>query len=235
MDTSLIAKKRMELNLSQQELADRAGVSLHTVFRAEKGNNVNTSSIQAIAAALNTKVAYLIGETDEPERADKPKDDFIDPDDIRPAGELIALPVYDLRACAGLGTSHMFEEPEIIGERILERSVVGSISASPDRRPFIVRVSGDSMSEAGIRDGDEVVVNPVQDVYSGDAAMVRFGEDRDTAIKWVYFLPGGVIELRSATPGFPVYSFTREQQLSEEAPMEIVGRVMVYTGMPKRG
>jgi transcriptional regulator with XRE-family HTH domain len=66
MSESLIAKKRTELKLSQQELADIAGVSLHTVFRAEKGNNVNTASIQAIATALKTSVGYLTGETDDP-------------------------------------------------------------------------------------------------------------------------------------------------------------------------
>jgi hypothetical protein len=41
-------------------------VSLHTVFRAEKGHNIQTNSLKLIAAALNTSIGYLTGETDDP-------------------------------------------------------------------------------------------------------------------------------------------------------------------------
>ena len=66
MDGSRIAQLRNKLRYSQQELAEQAGVSSHTVFRAEKGNDVNTHSMRAIARALNTSVAYLLGETETP-------------------------------------------------------------------------------------------------------------------------------------------------------------------------
>ena len=65
MNGNRIKKKRVALNLSQQELANIAGVSLHTVFRAEKGTNIQSKNLQAIAAALNTTVAYLMGETED--------------------------------------------------------------------------------------------------------------------------------------------------------------------------
>jgi transcriptional regulator with XRE-family HTH domain len=66
MKNSRITEMRAKNNLNQQGLAELAGVSLHTVFRAEKGNNVQTESIKALAAALDTSVAYLLGETDDP-------------------------------------------------------------------------------------------------------------------------------------------------------------------------
>ncbi|MCL2010319.1 MAG: XRE family transcriptional regulator [Synergistaceae bacterium] len=65
MDGSRIARLRNKFRYSQQELAEQAGVSPHTVFRAEKGNDVNTHSMRAIARALDTSVAYLLGETDK--------------------------------------------------------------------------------------------------------------------------------------------------------------------------
>gem|GEM_PF-5754855 len=50
----------------------------------------------------------------------------------------------------------------------------------------------------------------------------------------VYNLPGGTIELRSATPGFPIFTYTAEQQKTG-CGVVIIGKVMVYTGLPKRG
>ena len=286
MDGSRIAQMRNELQYSQQELADLAGVSMHTVFRAEKGNSATQmDSLKAIARALNTSVAYLIGEIDDPtlltpsearayvlkriregKEAGNEYPDFteeelkkfipddglgvsgsprptllestptdrIPPENIRSAGEMITLPVFDIQACAGRGASLLFADVEKIGERTIERKLIGVVSSFDERKPFIVKVDGDSMSEAGIRDGDEVVVNPAMDVYNGDVAMVSYGPNRSTALKWVYNLPNGAIELRSATPGFPIFTYTTEQQESDSG-VEIIGKVMVYTGQPKRG
>jgi hypothetical protein len=259
------------------------------VWRWENKKAAPTESLKKLAAALNTSVSYLLGETDDPKRyvsllsigvegetgnyvppTDAARRGFArylksgesksasnshplgetDNPDISPArkrqagaielkntweAEIIKVPVYDMRTCAGFGTSHFLEDTEIIGERLIPAYRVGAISPFDDRKPFITKVEGDSMSEADIRDGDEIVINPAEDVHSGDAALVSFGPNRDTAVKWVYFLPGGWIELRSATPGFPSLSFTKEQQESEESPLVIIGRVMAYTGVPKRG
>jgi phage repressor protein C with HTH and peptisase S24 domain len=214
----------------------------------------DSNYLKTLASVLDTSVAYLIGETDDPHRYTtlltedenatgnppetrkpiKREQEVVELKDSWEA-EFVKIPVYDIRTCAGFGSSHFFEEAEVIAERLLPTYRVGAISVFDDRKPFITQVDGDSMSEAGIRDRDEIVVNPAEDVHSGDAALVCFGPYRDTAVKWVYFLPGGAIELRSATPGFPNMHFTKEQQLSEDDPLTIIGRVMAYTGVPKRG
>jgi transcriptional regulator with XRE-family HTH domain len=67
MDGERLKNQRELQNWSQQELADRAGVSLHTVFRAEKGTNIQSKNLEALASALNISVAYLMGETNDPE------------------------------------------------------------------------------------------------------------------------------------------------------------------------
>lgn len=57
-----IKQKRKEQRLTQQELADRVGVSLMTVLRWEKGERTpNTSVMNRLADSLNTSVAYLMG------------------------------------------------------------------------------------------------------------------------------------------------------------------------------
>jgi phage repressor protein C with HTH and peptisase S24 domain len=191
-----------------------------------------------LATALDTSVADLLGETDDPAPPATRKDAVGEETVVLKNAwepEFVKVPVYDIRTCAGFGTSHFFEEAEVIAERLLPSYRVGAISPFDDRKPFATKVEGDSMSEAGIRDGDEIVVNPAEDVHSGDAALVCFGANRDTAVRWAYFLPGGEIELRSATPGFPSLRFTKEQQESEDDPLMIIGRVMAYAGEPKRG
>ncbi|MDR1917243.1 MAG: hypothetical protein LBQ58_11795 [Synergistaceae bacterium] len=92
-----------------------------------------------------------------------------------------------------------------------------------------------TLSEAWLHDGALALVNPAVDIHSGEAAMVCFGENRETALKWGYFLPNSVIELRSATPGFPVYTYTREQQQSDMDPLIVIGKVMGEWVEPKRG
>ena len=91
------------------------------------------------------------------------------------------------------------------------------------------------MSEAGLSDGRLALVNPAVEPRSGDPALVCYGPNRDTAIKWIYFLPNGEIELRSATSGFPVVRYTKEQQLSSDNPLIVIGKVMGEWGEPKRG
>jgi transcriptional regulator with XRE-family HTH domain len=62
MDGARITRKRESMNLTQQDLADLADVSMHTIFRAEKGANIQSNNLSKIAVALGVSVAYLMGE-----------------------------------------------------------------------------------------------------------------------------------------------------------------------------
>ena len=57
-----IKNKRKELEMTQQDLANKLGISLMTVLRWEKNERTpNTSMLPKLAEALNTSVEYLIG------------------------------------------------------------------------------------------------------------------------------------------------------------------------------
>lgn len=227
----IIRKTRLGKGLGQKDIASKTGLSIGYISEIETNKKQPAvDTLQAIAVTLGVSSSYLLGEADIPVA-----DDSIDPNAIRYIDEFVKVPVLDVRTCAGFGTAHAHEDIEVIGERMIEARMVGAISIDADKRPFATRIEGDSMSAAGLYDGVEVVINPIEDVRSGDAALVCYGDDRTTAIKWVYFLPGGVIEIRSATPGFPVYRYTKEEQEHPEHPVIIIGKVMVFTGVPKRG
>ena len=63
-------------------------------------------------------------------------------------------------------------------------------SLFPSEKAFTLRVSGDSMIEAGILDGDFIVVNPQNDLYNGEVGVVLI-EDEAT-VKRVYMSKGKV-------------------------------------------
>jgi repressor LexA len=63
-----------------------------------------------------------------------------------------------------------------------------------DSDVFVVRVSGDSMSEAGILDGDHVVVRSQPSLVSGETGVFYLGEDQDVTVK-VFRKRRGCVEL----------------------------------------
>jgi transcriptional regulator with XRE-family HTH domain len=150
-----------------------------------------------------------------------------------PKGGFLKIPLIDMDVCAGKGWNTEFMDSQIISQEMVPAEWVGKIN--PEWPPFMVPIKGDSMEAAGLTEGFYAIINPAVDVYSGDSAMVRYGENKSTALKRVYYLPGGAIELRSASPGYPVITYSRDQQMSECDGLDIIGRVMGIYGRPKRG
>jgi len=54
-----IAQIRLERDLTQQELATKAGLSMRTIAYAEAGRDMRTSTLWAIAEALGVSVDDL--------------------------------------------------------------------------------------------------------------------------------------------------------------------------------
>ena len=65
-----IKNRRMELDMSQEELAHRLGLkSKSTVCKVEKGDdNLTTGTVRKYADALDTTPSYLMGWEDKPEQ-----------------------------------------------------------------------------------------------------------------------------------------------------------------------
>ena len=54
-----------------------------------------------------------------------------------------------------------------------EQGIGGSYSREPGRAPYIIRISGDSMVEADIPDGAQVLVNPILEANDGDTIIAE--------------------------------------------------------------
>ncbi|MFQ7036001.1 MAG: helix-turn-helix domain-containing protein [Candidatus Borkfalkia sp.] len=68
----IIRNRRLELDLTLEQIAQRVGVSKPTVMRWENGDieNMRADKIAKLAKALNTTPVYLMGWTDEKEIMD---------------------------------------------------------------------------------------------------------------------------------------------------------------------
>lgn len=70
---------------------------------------------------------------------------------------------------------------------------------------FIIKAKGDSMIEAGINDGDLVIVKPQPVVENGEMALVDI--NNEATIKHFYLL-NGQVELRPANPNYNTLNYS---------------------------
>jgi repressor LexA len=100
----------------------------------------------------------------------------------------------------------------------LDRKLVSSADA------FILEVKGDSMINAGIDDGDLIVVEPVSDADVRNGEIVAARIDGESAVKR-YFEHDGDVILEPANPNYPPI------RVREHEDFTILGRV---TGLYRR-
>jgi phage repressor protein C with HTH and peptisase S24 domain len=253
-----IKKIRESKNITQPHLASLVGVDPNTVWRWENKKTSPLRSIKKIAMALDVSAAYLLNETDDPKRYAQQglRDMFAEslyetknpvPENIlEPPSppalmdshdhlsardyNLVALPVLSIEAvvCAGDGASLEYVDSDIEDWAYVSRDDIGVIDET--RKPFIIRVEGDSMEGAGINDGSKVVVNPAVEVHDGKTALVCYGLNNENAIKWVFSQTNGGVEIRSANPRYKPRYFTKEE--IELGFFHIVGKIMMVITKP---
>ena len=63
-----VRARRRDLNMSQEALARRAGVTLNAISLLERGvsSDPHYSTLAGLAGALGASIAELVGETDAP-------------------------------------------------------------------------------------------------------------------------------------------------------------------------
>lgn len=181
-----IAKLRKEMGLTQEELAIKLGYkSKSTINKIELGiNDISQSKIIRFAKVLNTTPAYLMGWDDTPALPTMPAN--IVPVKRRTVpllGEIAAgQPIY------------AEEEHDLC------------VAVDDDIRcDFALRVRGDSMIDAGIYDGDVVLVRRQDDVDNGQIAVVLI--DDEATLKYLYHQPDGV-QLVPANRRYSPWSYT---------------------------
>lgn len=205
--------------------------------------------ITALARFFNTSTDYLTGLTNDP-RSALTFDEFAEAvapqtpdgarlDFLKSSGKIIQVPIYgkELAACCGGGfpdSDQIYAEAE---EFIaMPSGFLGPVSADPNYQPFIIYAEGDSMVNAGIHDGAQVIINPYDDVLDGDAALVEFATNpvtKNIAIKRVYWLDRRAVEIRSACGDGWKRTFTADD--FDEKSIRIIGKVEWVGNKPKRG
>lgn len=249
---------RKRKRMIQQQLADAVGVSKTTIVDWEKGRYFpEGENLTKLASVLGVSSSYLVGETDDPTPVKEQKqrlsiginlDDpqtlthvleqlrerkikssgLIDDDPEPTIPDQIELPIIDQEACAGEGFD--FCDVESIAQDWLPFPILKMGGPVGPRKPYFVRVEGDSMTGVGIKDGALVLINPNVEVLNGNPAYVCWRGR--CSIKGFIQYANGDIELRPANPNYKSIHIAAEDIGSEE--FRIMGKVVrwVNEGVP---
>ncbi len=167
-----IKRLRREIGLSQEDLAEKTGyTSRSSIAKIEAGEvDLPQSKIQLFAEALKTTPQFLLG-LEEPSSSSVKID------------QLINIPVYSPVSC-GTGS---FVEDEVVDYVSIPDSKLKSNS-----HYFGQYASGDSMINAGIVDGDILIFEKTNSLFSGQigcfvlednvATCKRFAKSGNTVI-----------------------------------------------------
>lgn len=182
----IIKKRRIEMQLTLKDVAEKVGVNEGTVSRWESGEieNMRRDKIVALAKALNISPAVIMG-----------WDESIPPfANIHPVTTR-RFPVLGSVSCG---------EPKFMDEEIDV-----SVDASEDiKADFVLRAKGDSMTGARINDGDLVFVRKQDTVENGEIAVVAI--DDEATLKRFYKYDE-LIVLRAENPAYKDQEYRPEQ------------------------
>ncbi len=211
---SLLRDSRRRRGLSQQALADRAGLSRNFVAQVERGESVPTvATLARLATALATTVAELLGE-DLP--AGEP-------------GDTVPVPLVADRIAAG--------PPMLLADHVeryekIPYSLLRNLGVDP-RQPVLVRLGPDQDSMADtIPAGSMVLLDrtPVRDVVAQGVYAVRedIGGEPGCTIKRLVLDPTShVLILLSDNPAhLPRAIRLRAGQAISDV---VIGRVVWWT------
>lgn len=163
-----IRQRRLELRLTQGDVAAAIGVAVSTVQRYEAGtiDKLKLPVLDAIARALRTTPERLCGKT-PPDRPDSRSSQEIP---YRPTHR---IPILG-RISAGL---------PLYADEHIEGYTYTDLNGGAEY--FALRVTGDSMNAARINDGDLLIVRRQDIVDNGDIAVVLV-DDEDATVKRFY-------------------------------------------------
>ena len=204
-----IRQVRQEQDVTQQELADYIGVSKQAVYKYENNivTNIPTDKVDAIAKRLKVSPAYLMGWEEQP--TPKPTSPAPIPPGFIPMPKMKKVPLIGAIACGDPITALQNRE--------------GDVDVPEDVRcDFALKCHGDSMTGAGIHDGDVVYIHIQPEVENGEIAAVRIGDE--ATLKRVYY-SGDTLTLMPANAAYAPLVYTGET-LNE---VKIEGRAVGWT------
>lgn len=193
---SRIRNRREELGLSQDELGKRLGYkSRSSINKIELDQrNLTQSKIKAIAEALETTPAYIMGWDEPDQKLDKENLKFFD--NLFPI-ETKKFPLIGNIACG----------KPILADEQFEAYIEAGANIKAD---FCLRAKGDSMIGARIYDGDIVFIRKQEMVDDGEIAAVLI--DDEATLKRVYYdQESNVIQLFAENPQYKTMRFAGEE------------------------
>jgi transcriptional regulator with XRE-family HTH domain len=195
-----LKERRTFLGITQEALAKKIDRKKLTVSRWERGERApNAEDMPVIAQSLDTTVAYLMGETDNPAPLLKEvnlRDQGEIKSNVATINDALMIPVVsdDVSACCGRGSIYAEDVKwEIIGYYPVDPNDLIGYTWQTDKFR-IIRAEGDSM-EPRIYDGDRIIFADELKVESGDFAVVLW--DGWTLARVILFNPDNTITLRS--------------------------------------
>lgn len=201
---------RQAKGITQIELASATGISKQNLYKYETNiiSNIPSDKIEAISRYLDVSPAIIMGWDNHADG--KPAKAI--PHGFSPMPEMYKVPLIGSIAC---------------GEPILaEEHIDGYVGVPKNiRADFALLCKGDSMINAGIRDGDVVYIRKQETVENGQIAAVIV-EDMETeaTLKRFYF-ENGVVTLSPENNRYPPKTFIG----SDIERIRIVGLAVGFT------
>ena len=251
-----LAALRQRVFGSKAKMAKVTGFSASAISLWESGKRVpNVETAVKLATALGVSADYLLGKTSDPlpysessfqasviptwtndlELRVEPRTPTEMKDGQRvteiPTKQWVKIPILSRisAACAGDGNGLAYVEEDIDSWHWFPVELVGRID--PERLPFIVHVEGDSMENAGIFNGSQVIVNPAETVTDGDSALLCWNRD-EVAVKLVYWQADGGVLIRGTNSAYGERRFSKDDL--DTGYLQIRGKIMWTGQRPKK-
>lgn len=200
----LIKKRRLELDLTQDQLANMIGVSSSTITRYETGEivNIRRDKIEKLAHALKITPSEILNASMS---SLKPNPNII------PIKELKMIPIYGpIKA----GTPSLADN-EIIGYE--------PFAVENPEGHFFLKVSGDSMVGSRICDGDLVLIKKQLAAEDGEIVAVLI-DGNDSTLKRIKHTENSLL-LLADNPKFDPIIITYEKLKEDPDYVRILGVV----------
>lgn len=232
-----ISELRKERGISMKQAAEQLGMPYTTYVNYEKGaRQPNSETLIDLANFYNTSIDYMLGKSNI--RIDEHTLDIVnelDTDVLAQAGNIRdALRIQaEKEAPAPIPPGFMpmpkMKKVPLIGAIACGDPITalqnreGDVDVPEDVRcDFALKCHGDSMTGAGIHDGDVVYIHIQPEVENGEIAAVRIGDE--ATLKRVY-LHTDYVELRPENPAFESI-IRRKEDMND---VHIEGKAVGYT------
>lgn len=190
---------RKERNMSQGELADKAGLKQPTISSLERGKSHTSGSLASIAAALGVSALWL--ETGLGDRDIAKSKNFVSASE---GTEFYEVPILEAKGSCGNGKgSYLFGTKDEYGGTINKEGRWFLRHNARHENVFALMADGESMKNF-IMDGDVCFFNrSIGDLRSGEIYVLDTPEG--LRIKRVYRRADGYVTLMSDNPDKTIY------------------------------